>query len=157
MKTVLGEYGKIIILVILLSGLLVFLFGRREKDFLGLLSVTKPREMLGKKDNFMLSQDILQRRRPTLFVKVKKLKKGQSYNMLDSGTFLLDAKNEDGKEVIISLVKLVDPEQKDITDQIHEKSFVPQKIGKYCISYRAEEVYKGSVKAVEQQYCFLVN
>lgn len=157
MKTILGEYGKLIILTIALCGMTLILFGKREDSLRGLLKNVRPSGTLGHEDTFVLAESILSRQHPELTVTVKKLHKGQEYNLLNSEVFYIEAKNPEGKNVEVSVIKMTGPGQQDITKEVVPEKFTPALPGEYRITYQAADSYQGSIKTTEKEYCFVVD
>lgn len=157
MKTVIGEYGKIIILGILLTGMVVFLFGKGKNGFLGMLGSVQPVAKVGLDDSFDTARAIASRALPILSVTVKKLEKGTQYNLLDIEMFKIRAENEDGDKAEVSVVKIIDPKEEDITEDTVPEHFVPTYSGAYLITYRAAETYMGSSKIREKEYRFIAD
>ena len=141
MKAVIGEYGKVIILAVVLGMLVLFLFGRGNHGFLGMISKARPEAAVA----------------PELSVSVRKLQKGRKYNLLDSGLFEIKAVNQEGEAVPVTIVKLTAPGQQDITGETDPRMFVPFISGEYQITYRAEESFQGSMRAKEKKYSVLVD
>lgn len=157
MKTVLGEYGKLIILAIALCGMILILFGKGEDSLRGLLKNVRPSGTLGHEDTFVLAESILSRQPPELSVTVKKLHKGQEYDLLGTEAFYIEAKNPEGKNAEVSVVRIIGPGQQDITKEVVPKKFTPALPGEYRITYQAADSYQGSIKTTEKEYCFVVD
>lgn len=157
MKAVIGEYGKVIILAVVLGMLVLFLFGRGNHGFLGMISKARPEAAVGNEDSFAMAQTVFSRKVPELSVSVRKLQKGREYNLLDSGLFEIRAVNPEGEEVPVTIVKLTAPGQQDITGKTDPRRFVPSISGEYQITYRAEESFQGSIRAKEKKYSVLVD
>lgn len=156
MKAVLGEYGKVILFTVVIGALLLFLSGRDSSGFWGLLGAARPEASVGDADSFEVTETIFTRRMPEVFVSVKKLKRGQEYDLLDVETFQIRVEGEDADSVEVSVVKVLDPEKIDITNPEAAQKFSPVKSGAYYVTYRAEEMFCGSRKQSEKEYCFLV-
>ena len=103
MKAVIGEYGKVIILAVVLGMLVLFLFGRGNHGFLGMISKARPEAAVGNEDSFAMAQTVFSRKAPELSVSVRKLQKGREYNLLDSGLFEIRAVNPEGEEVPVTI------------------------------------------------------
>lgn len=157
MKTILGEYGKIIILSIVLSGMLLFLLGDTGKGFMDLLSKVKPEKTVGCADSFALAEAIFSRKPPELSVTVQKLEKGREYNLLDAKQFQVKAHNEEGNSLPVSVKRIIDSGQQDITGKTAPEKFIPERMGAYMILYEAVENYEGSIKTTEKEYRFLID
>lgn len=157
MKAILGEYGKIIILSIVLCSVLVFLFQSTDRGLTGLLSRAKPAETVGAADTFELAESIFSRKPPELTVAVQKLQKGREYNLLDTNLFQVMASNEEGNPLPVSVERITDPVLKNITDETAPAKFKPELAGPYVVLYRAEENYEGSIKTTEKEYRFIVD
>lgn len=157
MKAIVGEYGKIIILSIVLCSMLLFLFGGTGGGFMGLLSKAKPEKTVGSADSFELAEAIFSRKPPVLSVTVQKLDKGREYNLLDAKEFQVKAHSEEGDALPISVERIIDPGQQDITGKTAPEKFVPESMGTYLVLYKAVENYEGSMKITEKEYRFLVD
>lgn len=157
MKMILGEYGKIIVLSMILCGFLMFLFSKKEGGYMGLISAAKPGQTVGQKDTFTLAESILTRKSPVLSVSVMKLRRGQELNLLDERLLQIKAWNEEQEKVSLSVVKITDPKQRDITSETDPQHFIPSVSGAYHMVYLAEEMFCGSRKTTEKEYCFLVD
>ena len=157
MKAVIGEYGKIIIFTIALSILAAFFFERGEDGFLGLLAFAKPAEQVGNADAFGIVREIVTRKEPELSVCPKKLKKGGTYNLLDITEYEIRAVNEEGERTEISVTKIIDPKEKDITAEILPEQFVPVLPGMYQVTYQTAEQFLGSTQTTEKIYRFVTD
>lgn len=157
MKMMLGEYGKLIVLVILLGSMILILFGTGEGGLPGMIKSARPEASLKDNDSFSLAQSIFSRKPPELSVKVKKLYRGQEYNLLDAESFYIEAKTAGGEEPEVSVIKVTDPKLKDITKEVLPEKFMPALSGEYRIVYRAAETYLGSIKTTEKEYNFIAD
>lgn len=157
MKAVIGEYGKLIILAAIFSSMVLFLFGKGEHGFLGILGSAAPKATIGTEDAFHTASAIASRSAPELSVRVKKLKRGTAYNLLDPVMFEIIAENEDGEKADLSVVKIIDPKEQDVTDEADTEHFVPKLQGAYRITYRASEIFLGSEKTKEKEYRFIAD
>lgn len=157
MKAVIGEYGKVIILAVLLCSMVLFLFGKGDHGFLGILRTARPMENLGHEDAFETAKAIASRSAPGLSVRTVKLHEGDRYNLLDTEYFQIKAENEDGGKAELSVIKMVDPAGKDITHTTEADQFKPDQKGVYQITYRALDTYLESTKVSEKTYRFIVD
>lgn len=157
MKVVIGEYGKVIALVLLLCSAVLFLFGKGENGFLGMLGRTAPEGNVGDEDAFNIAEAIASRKAPELSVRVRKLQKGLEYNLLDAELFEIKAENEEGNPVELRITKIVTPQNEDVTDMTVPEHFTPAYSGEYQITYQAFEVYQGSKKVREKEYRFIAD
>lgn len=158
MKAILGEYGKIIILSIVLCGVLPFLFQSTDnKGFAGLLSKAKPTATVGRADTFELAEAIFSRKPPELTVTVQKLQRGREYDLLDAGLFQVMGSNEAGEPLPVSVERITDPMLKNITNEAAPAKFKPELSGPYVVLYRTEENFEGSIKTTEKEYRFIVD
>ena len=157
MKAVIGEYGKIMILAVVFGSMVLFLFGKGDHDFLGIISKARPEAAVGNADTFAIAHSVFSRKAPELTVTVKKLQTGREYNIQDSGVFEIKAVNQEGGQVPVTVVRITDPVQQDITDETDPQRFVPTLNGEYRVVYRAEETSQGSTKAREKEYRVLAD
>lgn len=157
MKAVIGEYGKVIILTILLGGMVLFLFGKGESGFLGILSQARPVEKVGHEDAFDLAEAIASKAAPTLSVGPKKLVLGTRYDLLDQEYFDIKTENGKGEKAKLSVIKVMAPDGQDLTEVTKAEQFVPELKGEYRITYKASGAYLGSVKTREKTYRFIVD
>lgn len=157
MNSVLGEYGKTIVLVILLCSILLLVFADGKSSFLTMLKNTEAVETVGHADSYELVRSIFTRKPPVLSVTVKKLYREQEYNLLDKVMFGVIGKNEEGEEVEVLVTKISNPEKKDITKEVNPEKFIPSMAGEYLISYQAWEFFQGSIKTTEKEYRFLAD
>lgn len=157
MKAVLGEYGKLIVMAIVLCSILPVLFGEGKSGLIGMLRTAGPVENIGDADTFSLVQSIFTRKPPTLKVEVKKLNIEQEYNLLDAEEFQIEGNNQEGETVDILIWQIINPEKKDITKDVKPEKFIPLMAGEYSVVYQAREDYKGSVKTVEKEYRFIAD
>lgn len=157
LKAVIGEYGKIIMLAVVLCAIVLFLFGKDQAGFMGMLKQAKPVESVGHKSAFQMARAIAQRMPPKLSVTARKLNRNEVYNLLDEAMFAIKATNEDGEKVKVSVVSMIDPAGMQITESKDPHCFVPDRQGKYYVTYQAEESYLGSIKTTEKVYCFVAD
>lgn len=157
LKAVIGEYGKVILLALIFCSTALFLFSKGENGFLGMLGSAAPIESVGHNDAFEIAGAIAARAVPELSVRVRKLKKGKEYNLLDGAAFEVRAENEEGEKVDVDVIKVVNPRGEDITEAIVPQHFIPVYSGAYSITYQAVEVYLGSKKVREREYCFVAD
>lgn len=157
MKAVIGEYGKIIILAIVLCLLVSFLLGKGDTGFLGMLKAAKPLETVGHEDSFSAAEAIASRARPKLEITTEKLRQGIAYNLLDTAMFRIKAENEDGEKVDVAVIRIINPNEENITDTTIPEHFVPTLAGEYRITYEAKEVYLGSTKTRTKEYRFIAD
>lgn len=157
LKAVIGEYGKVIILALVLCVVVLFLFGKEQAGFLGMLKQAKPTESVGNQSAFPMAKAIAERTPPQLSVTVKKLERYGSYNLLDKEGFQIEAVNEDGEMAEVSVIKIVGPGGTELTERADPLSFIPDRRGEYHITYQAKESYLGSIKKTEKVYCFVAD
>jgi hypothetical protein len=157
LNSVLGEYGKTIVLAILLCSVLLVFFADGESSFLNMLKVTEPVETVGHVDTYELVHSIFTRKPPVLSVKVRKLKKEQEYNLLDRDEFVIEGKNQEGNDADVLITKILNPEKQNITKEVNPEKFIPFMSGEYIIKYQARESFQGSIKTTEKEYKFLAD
>ncbi|CUX28371.1 MULTISPECIES: hypothetical protein [Clostridia] len=157
MKTFMEEYGKVIALVIVLVGLILYVFGSDAHGLLGELSKVKGVETVGDADNSELLSSVGSRDNPTLEVKPKKLRIGNEYNLLDKNEYYITARNADDAELAVSVKSIISPEGEALTGFVNPNAFKPDRSGIYVIKYETHEVYKTFVKTTEKDYQFVVD
>lgn len=155
MKTMLGEYGKLVVLVLLLAIVLPVLSGTGEGSFIGRINNIRPAATLKDNDSFSLAESIFCRKPPNLSVKVKKLCTKQEYNLLDTEIFYIESRTAAGENAEVSVIKITDPGMNDITNEVAPEKFVPPSAGEYRVVYRAADSYHGSIKTTEKEYIFI--
>lgn len=157
LKAVIGEYGKIIVLTVIACILILFMLGGGGKGLEEILKSTGPKATVGHGDSHELADDIASRNIPVLAVTAKKLKKGMKYNLLHAEAFGIQAENEDGDVLPVSVTKIISPLEEDITATADPQNFIPTQSGIYKIRYSTEENYLGSIKRNEKEYRFVAD
>ena len=157
MKTILGEYGKLVVLVILLGIMLPVLLGTGEGSFIGMINNIRPAATLKDNDSFSLAASIFCRKPPKLSVKVKKLCTKQEYDLLNTESFYIEARTAEGENAEVSVIKITDPRLNDITNEVVPEKFIPLLPGEYRVVYRAVDSYHGSTKTTEKEYTFIAD
>lgn len=155
MKSAIGEYGRIILLVLVLVGIIIFTFGRGEDELLGMLQAAKPTASVGNADSIELVGDISKRKPPSLNISTPKLSAGTEYNLLNKSFFRIEALNEDNEELPVSIVSIKKNGEEMINSVLPEK-FVPIK-GKYYVTYHTEETYKTLKKETNKTVIFVAD
>ncbi len=153
MKSFLGEYGKIIILAVALIGILAFVFGNSDEQLMGMLRKAEPKATVEHQDNSGIVGDITNRKPPILTIEKRTFRVGNTYNLLD-GT---EARNADGQYLAVEIEKIVNPENKEITETVDIQKFVPKWSGSYQITYSAEETYMTVKKKTEKTMVFVAD
>lgn len=152
-----AEYGKVIILAIVIGSIVMFMLGKGQAGFTEILKKARPVESVGHQSAFEAAKAIAGRTPPKLSVSVKKLKRHEAYNLLDEKMFEVKAVNEDGEKVKVSVVKMIAPDGTEITESVNPQHFIPDRQGGYYITYKAKESYIGSIKTTEKTYCFIAD
>lgn len=156
MRALIGEYAKIVILVIAVMGLIIFAFSGAGDGLLGTLKTVEPKATVGDEDSQLLVSDIVAREAPTLEVNAPKLKAGKTYNLTDKTYFRITAENADGEELPITIKKILNQENDDIISSTNPSWFVPNK-GVYKVTYSIEETYLGVTKETTKTYRIVVD
>jgi hypothetical protein len=151
MKSLIGQYGKIIIVVLAAMGILIFAIGQGTGSFQSLLP--KPVASMGKEDSQKELSEIINRPSPMLSVSVNRLNAGTVYNLLDKDYFKIKATNADGKALDVSVQKIVGPDGKDVSVESADV-FTPDK-GVYKVTYYTEEIYQTLTKSTDKTYTFV--
>lgn len=153
MKSVFGQYAKVIILVLVLIPLFVFVF---DGGFISKMPKDEHLEenVTGKEDSDELVSDIAARKKPVISITTKKLKNGENVKFLDFGAVsFADDSAADQKFFVKSIVR---PD-----GTVLEGAAVPETIrvprGIFKVTYRAEETYKGTLKYAEKTAQFIVD
>ena len=94
MKQFLGQYGKVIILMLVVLPILTFLLSTGEGSFAS--KMPEPTSKYQDQDNSVLVSDIAKRQPPTVIIKDMKMKNGQTYNF--SSSSFVDYYNQDGNK-----------------------------------------------------------
>lgn len=158
MKSWIGEYGKIVIMAIMLSVLFLFLWDRTETGFLGSVSKARPESFLKEADNVEVLVQQKPRPAPTLTVKMSKLKYQECYNLLKGEEISASAWDADGKELPVCVTKLTAPDGSSLEESLDPESFWANQRGVYEITYQTTENYQGSyVKKVTKICRFTVD
>lgn len=153
MKSFLGEYGKIIILAVALIGILAFVFENSDEQLMGMLRKAEPKATVEHQDNSGIVGDITSRKPPILTIEKRTFRVGNTYSLLD-GT---EARNADGQYLAVEIEKIVNPENKEITETVDIQNFVPKWSGSYQITYSAEETYMTVKKKTEKTMVFVAD
>lgn len=150
MKQFLGQYGKIIILAIVILPILTFLLSTGEGSFAS--KMPEPTSKYQDADSSVLVGDISKRKPPTVTIKNAKMKKGIRYNF-GSSTFV-DYANQDGNKNNTTLVikKVTDPYGSNVASP--SADFVAKK-GIYKVKYQVTEVYKSSKRITNKEAKFI--
>lgn len=140
MKSMLGEYGKLIILVIAAVGLFVYFLGT---GFRSQMQVVKPQENLkaaSQSEKLAAQQD---GEKATLTVRTEKLKIGEQYDLL---SFCTEAYGKEDGRFPVEVVQITTPEGKNLMEgevACDPGAFVPEEKGVYAVVYQASQWYQG--------------
>lgn len=144
MKSFLEEYGKIIILVLMIIPLLSFVFGRESGGFIYYLNQIKPEASVGTNNSDETLQQYSKRLSPEFDVKTIKLKADTEYDLLSfvvqdslKGRFIKEVNGvkeectEPLSDYAITITKITDPDGNELELPGAEK----QKDGKFLYSF----------------------
>lgn len=139
MKAILGEYGRLIILIIASAGIFAYFFGT---GFRRQLVEIKPKETLRAVSQSRELEIQQTAEKQTLTVKTEKLKTGECYDLL---SFCTDAYGkENGHKV--EIIQITDPKGMDLLaeDQTCDPArFVPEEKGVYEVVYQGVQWHTG--------------
>ncbi len=153
MKGLLGEYGRVVIVLSAVLGILAFLLGAGAGSFSQIIK--KPEASYGKQDSEAIVDDIQDREPPTLEIQGMKLSAGSIYDLSDTGLMGISARNADGQELPVTVHEITDKEGRKM-DPGSADYFMPER-GMYRVVYHTEETYRGAVKAMEETYVFVAD
>lgn len=139
MKTVLGEYGRLIILIIVSAGILAYFFGA---GFRRQIAEIRPKETLkaiSQSEELKIQQTA---EKQTLTVKTEKLRTGECYDLL---SFCTESYGRENDRFRVEVVQIIDPEGVDLIaeKQNDPEQFVPEEKGIYEVVYQAAGWYAG--------------
>lgn len=150
MKQFIGQYGKIIILAIVILPILTFLLSTGKGSFAS--KMPEPTSKYQDADSSVLVGDISKRKPPTVVVNSVKMNEGIRYQF-GSNTFV-DYNNQDGNKNNTTLVvkEVIDPKGKSFANPSAE--FVAIK-GVYQVKYQVKEVYRSSDRITIKEAKFI--
>lgn len=150
MKQFLGQYGKIVILILVGLPILTFLLSTGEGSFAS--KMPEPTSKYQDQDNSDLVSDIARRQPPTVLIKEMKMKRGKQYRF-DSSEFV-DYYNQDGNKTNTTLVikKVINRDGISVANPSAE--FVANN-GIYNVNYQVTEIYKGSKRVTTKDARFI--
>lgn len=146
MRKAIGEYGRVIIAVLVAIVLLVFLLSGGVANLL-----PEPKATIGVEDSMDIVDDIHARVKPTISVSKTTLKKKQVYDLTDKTMFGIVAKDADGQDLPVSVSGLTVNGR--TVDPATGTSFKAEG-GTTKVTYRTEDHYRGSVIATELEVTF---
>lgn len=110
MKGVLGEYGMLILVVIVTSIIAIFSFGSQSGGVREQASSIRPRQNLKAGNNMTQLRKVLEKDDPTLEIETQKLKAGNKYEWTQ---FVTNAADADGRELEVKVNGVTDPDGKE--------------------------------------------
>lgn len=152
MKTMISEYGKIIILFIATGGLIFYLFYAGTGGFRK--SLPTPQAAYGKEDSQELVKKIQDRTNPTLTFSKNKLVAGQTYDFTNKTQMGITAENADGQPLDVKIIYITNQENAPFTED--QFTHLTVSSGFYRVKYRVEETYKDVVYATQKTCLFVV-
>lgn len=151
MKTFLGNYAKVVIIALVVTGLVVFLLSTGSGSFRSY--IPEPTATAGKEDSGALMDDIAARKAPVITINKVKLKSGNSYNF--KSTTFVSAKDEDGGALSVKIEEIIQPDGTKLT--VPENGIVKVKKGNYRVTYSAQEIYQTVVNRSEKTATFVAD
>jgi len=138
MKSFMGEYGRMIIVIVIAVPILFYLFRTGDYGFQGQISEAKPQETV--KSEVPNVDESAFRKKPTLEVQAKKLVVKQSYDLL-SHEFVTKCVNHDGTELTPEVTKIVYQKVAGSEETFLEasSSLTPDKKGTYKVTYSVRD------------------
>lgn len=106
MGSIIKEYGKIIVVVLLLAGLLSFLIGSKKAGLLDMLSAAEPKAEVKNQNNVDLLVEESKRLPPVLVIKTGKLTVGIRYQF---SQFVTEAHDMEGTQLEVVIMKIIGP------------------------------------------------
>lgn len=153
MKSIFGEYGKIIILFIAAGSLIFYLFYAGSGGFRK--SVPTPQSSYGSKDSQEIVKDIQNRTNPNLTFNKSKLIAGETYDFTNKEQMGISAENADGTALNVTVIKMKDAADRSIDLRtIHSLKVEP---GYYKVKYRVEDTYRNVVYYTQRTHVFVVD
>lgn len=150
MKQLLGQYGKVIILMLVVLPILTFLLSTGEGSFAS--KMPEPTSKYQDQDNSVLVSDIAKRQPPTVVIKDMKMKNGQTYNF--SSSSFVDYYNQDGNKnnTTLEVKKVIN---KDGLLMENPSAGFKAKAGFYRVTYQVTEIYKDSKRVTTKDAKFI--
>lgn len=156
MRAILGEYGKVIICVIVTGIIFAYCFSLQSNSVAA--SLPSPEVKVKSEDSLSLVGDVSGRLAPVITVQSKKLSKNTVCNLLDAG--VVTAQNADGTALTCTVTRLEYPDGtvKTGTDADNfAKAFVSSREGTAKVTYRTTENYKGRELVTEKTFTFVID
>lgn len=156
MRAILGEYGKVIICVIVTGIIFAYCFSLQSNSVAA--SLPSPEVKVKSEDSLSLVQDVSGRAKPTITVQSTKLAKNTVYNLLNAS--VVTAKNVNGTVLTCKVIRLEYPDgtvKTDGTADNFAKAFVSNKEGTAKVTYQAKENYKGRELITEKTFAFVID
>ena len=149
MKEILGQYGKIVILMIVIIPIIMFLF-QTDSGFIS--KMPEPTSKYGNSNSAELAGDISRREPPTVTIKNLKMKKNQKYQF-QSDVFV-DYLNQDGNKTNTQLIvkQVIGPDGNKFADPSAE--FVARR-GVYKVKYQVTELYRSGKRTTEKDAVYI--
>lgn len=151
MKAFLGQYAKVILIALCVTGLVVFLLSAGGGSFRSY--IPEPVATAGKEDSGVLVDDIAARKAPVITVKKVKLKAGNSYNL--KGASYVSAVDADGDAMTVKIEKIIQPDGSQLS--VPANGIIQAKKGNYKVTYSAQETYKTVVNRSEKTATFVAD
>ena len=150
MKEILGQYAKIVILMIVIVPILLFLFSTGSGSFVS--KMPEPTIKYGNNNSSELVSDISKRKPPTVTIKNFKMTKNQKYQF--SNDVFLDYVNQNGNKTNTTLVvkQVIGPDGSEFADPAAE--FVARR-GVYKVKYQVTEMYKSGKRTTVKSASYL--
>ena len=161
MKTVLQQYGLLILTGIIVMIILGYVFS--ASGFTGQIASIKPEAKVTSHSESGTLHTISSRANPTLEVTTKKLKVGQTYDFIGSGDFNVVSHNADGTDLPVTITKGVftslDGTSKTDIDlsAVNLSAYKIEKVGTYEFTYYIEESFNGMKKCTTKTYAFVAS
>lgn len=158
MKSWLGEYGRIAVLAVTVSILMLWIWNREDSGILGILGAAFPEATLGTADNVEILAKLEKREDPKLYISIRKLEHGKIYDLLENGVFGAKAEDADGNRLPVEIEKIVAPDGTVLGSEVDYGKFTAEQRGIYEIIYCTREVYQGAyIREVKQTCKFAVD
>lgn len=154
MKAFLGEYGKIIITILIGLTLFIFIFSNKSDGFRA--SLPKPTVTYGTTTSKNTVNEITGRSKPFLtFLSDAKLSVNQTYDLENKDQMKIQAENANGTPLPIEVTSIIDNNNNTVS--LSTKNNFKPSPGYYTVYYRVKETYKGATLVTERYRIFSAN
>lgn len=160
MRSILGEYGKIIVCAIMVLSIFGYCFTLRNDSVAA--SLPSPTVTVKSDDSFALVDDVSKRPYPTITIPKEdcKLQIRKTYNLMSPTKFHVSATNADGTALSYKVVKLVLPDGSVLEKEAAEVgaySVATNQTGTMQVTYETQETYNGRELKTQKTFQFVID